>query len=1538
MGKKKLLPLFVAAGVLIPVFAQTVMKFPEKRQSSPSEDNAAMTKVKAFPIVSDLSLASAQDQKVAQAWIESNGALPEMPALSPSAQADETVWTYSGFNAAAGTSATGNTTGGMVNFNLDPFVCDTVSSDPGLSSYSVVIGDYLHCFLPNLDRASGLYTSYTRSIYDANTFEFLESDLIELPDCDKSYIPYLLSYDDQKAVTYCVSMGNEGSGSSGDSYYLNIYNPDSGKLQRLGYLGSWVSGRDDKDQYAVKGFVCGYGTLYVQLNKEAIYIGKINPVTCETTVIGRTDMPNNGLFGLQPMIYDSNKGVFLVNHYDFYNGTVYYNVSTWATAEGTINTTKLESAPTGFTFFYKRPENIRKSYTYLMEQVSDLEITPNEDCTSLTVTFTAPKRLADGSEISYPSWVQEYQKGVRAALNIDGAYFNIEGLPNPIRYGQKVSGTVDIANGYVKIDKGLHVYTLSLTSLYNELGIDKVSTIAMLGDDAPGRVRNVTAELDGDNVNLRWEVPVESQYADFGTEVDLSKVTYSIVRNDGKIVAEGITETSFTDKIEAEEYKGYVYTIYASIGDRRGPGSESAKLNAGKYMPLPYFTDFGSSDCLDSWWKPEYVLYLTWNFNNYGKVLTTNWGLADYWIFTPPFYFEKNKVYELASSIEGLGLLEIAVSKDTDVESCVVVGSLEKGNKEGDYLYFSPEEDGYYRFALHNYSSSDETNHWSLHDFAVKEVATSGAPAAPTALVFKADPYGQPSGKIELTLPSKSVNGGSVGKISSVKVYDGKGKEVGSLSNPGSNPAIAVSVEGGFNTFKVVAVNEAGEGYPAVLKTFVGPDVPKALNGVDAVWGDASNKVVLKWDAADETGVNGGYVDTDNVEYVVYKYDPSSYPAETELGRTPDNEIEVQILDNDKQDQYIFALTVVGPEGESEQKRVGIVLGKPYSMPIEEKLDQSGLTVSPWIIMNVEGDNLIAVDGGFYNENVTPKIGTNQIVFGSKDSHASSGRFVTPIIDFKGAQQPVLNLWVNHAEGLSADTWIGIDATLTGGRQYDQLGERVSLAGGNGWQMHTFDLSALKDKKAQVGIHVYAADPKDRVFVDWISIKEAAGSDLALTGISQTRYEKTGDKTDIAVTVANVGKNAISDYTVMFYVDGEVVAEEIVDKTLAPAQERVFRFPLELNAGTNGRLRYYAEVSCDDDENENNNISEVRTINTVGLQLPAPTDLTLDDNRLSWSAPSVVNGVEKVLDFEDIPAFVTNDIDGWTTIDGDGHATTSFVQYYGNYWPYANQPLAWMTWGTKDAGCAQAAMWGAYEGDRCLIAWGNWGADADGRDNSAEPEDDWFISPEIVGGSELSFRAYAQETGCEVEIMYSTTDRKPESFSLIKNVDFKRSQRWVENTVTLPADAKYVALHVVKNSFGILVDNIRYTEAINLVFKGYNVYRNAVSSIFTENTFADTFGDGMYGVSALYDLGESELSNIADLNDVDKIEVEGGAIVEGGKGFVAIYGADGCHVTVSDIAGVLVFSGKVADEVKIPAAHGIYAVKAGDRICKVIVK
>ena len=499
------------------------------------------------------------------------------------------------------------------------------------------------------------------------------------------------------------------------------------------------------------------------------------------------------------------------------------------------------------------------------------------------------------------------------------------------------------------------------------------------------------------------------------------------------------------------------------------------------------------------------------------------------------------------------------------------------------------------------------------------------------------------------------------------------------------------------------------------------------------------------------------------------------------------------------------------------------------------------------------------------------------------------------------------------------------------------MADTVRLTGNSGWTEHVFDLSKLKGIKAQVGLTAYVPDGGTRIFSDNWTIADATGNDLALAAISQPYMPVVGDTATVTVTVSNYGAQTASNYSVLFNLNGETIYETEAEGALGIGKEARFDFTMPITAGM-AEYRYSAEVMYDGDDNESNNTSEEVTLSPTQIELPEPTNLALaGESDLTWTAPEEMDGREVTLDFENVPAFMIDDINGWSTYDGDGHLSMTFVQYYGNYWPYSYQKMAWMTWSAREAGAPTAVMWQPYSGEKCLIHFGNYQLHEDGRPNN-DPDDDWFISPEVKGGTDFSFMTLSNDIGSSIEVLTSSTDNSPESFTnKVDKVTYNATGTWKEFTTTLPADAKYVAIRTVLDNFGIMIDDIKYTEAKAPVLKGYNVYcdNEGVSLVLTPEAKAQT--SGTYAVSAVYDLGESALSNsVSVTTGIEDAVTADNVSITGGKGSITITGAEGMAVKVYSTSGMLIADEVAGKTMTVNVPAGIYIVTTENTTRKVL--
>lgn len=1531
--------------------AQTVLKLPEINKTAEKSAGAFIkndARMKAqVDDTSDgfnnpLILQSAEDKKTYSDYVKEKGSKPNMaPAVKnvSKASSNGTVYKYTGFNAGVGTDEDGLDIPGLVSYNLNPFECDTVSLDGGVSPYAYAAKGKLYCFQPIADESTLEYIGAKRTVYDANTLEVISSNsYVNNTARSQAYFPYFMTYDAKNDIVYAISMENVYDGTYyGSEYYLNILDTATCKLQRLGYLGSYWGYRNEGN-YSPKGFAAGDGNLYVQLSDDSLYIAKINPDDCSTTIIGSTEMQKQYLYGQQPMIYEPDTKTLLVNHYDFGNGTIYYRLTL---NENSCKTEMVEQLPTGYLFFYQRPETETHNYTYKLDDIADLNITTDAD-NNATITFTVPSTVDGGKNI--PSGMA---KTVNLAFFVDGNSATAEGVPASVSMGDKVSCNIN------SLSSAMHIMTVQITPSESEIGGGNFSKTITCGYDAPDNVSDATLTIENQVATISWTAPTKGLYDDFGSKFDASDITYTVVRDvDGKTIATDITETSTVDNELPEQIMTHSYTIYAKSHGTVNTGTKTNSVSAGIYMPMPYQNNFTSLSDMESWTvinANDDGSALTWSYNDlYGYVtcMGQNYGCDD-WMISPAFNLKNDSLYMFSYQLKTLykdypASVKTTIGTGTTAEAqTTVLDDMKNFLTEGfvtKRIYFNPETTGHYNFGLYNYGVSMSAV--AVDTVIVKAVASASAPNQVKDVSFTPDAEGALGGTLTFTLPSTDIAGKQISELNGITIYDIKGNELASKTGvrPGESVSLAVKAIKGYNTFSIVASNAKGEGWPVDFTRYVGPDTPMAVTDLHAVWGEEQNEVILKW-TNPTTGKHGGYVNTDDFVYNIYKYDASDYPAYTKLGETTgESSVELAIMDaSSNQDQYVFALTVSNAEGESEYVLTSSVLGTPYTLPYTEPFTATSLNHGPYIVGAGINNQAWTVDTGIYNTKIQPynSDGLMLLCLNSGSGDGSS-YFATPIISFENTEKPLFSVWLHHSEGLPENTYVKVQAS-TDGNEFFDVSDEIELGGNNGWQEHIIDMSSLNGKKAQIALYGYMPTPAARIFADNWNIYEASGKDLAVTGITQPYMPVVGDTATITVTVANLGADDAAGYSVLFNVDDETVDEIDPEETLAAGETRTFNFTLPITAARKNPL-YNAQVLYDGDQNEENNISTDVELDPRSMDLAAPTSLVLTNEDLSWTAPEISDGREVLLDFESVPAFTIDNIAGWKTVDIDGNLTNAFLQYYGNYWPYAFQQLAWMTWSAKEAGCDTATPWLPYEGEKCLIHWGNYGVDAEGRPDT-DPSDDWFISPEIKGGSELSFVTLSNSNTSSIEILTSSTDDQPESFTnKVATVDYPTATEWKEVSVTLPQDAKYVAIHTIVEGFGTLIDNIRYTEAKAPVLKGYNVYcnNNVVNSVTTNGMTATT--NGTYAVSAVYDLGESDLSNTVSVTTGIADLTMNGVNVYSGDGMIIVKGAENRNVEVFSINGQKI-AGSVAKAVETyNVQQGAYIVTVDKKPYKLIVK
>lgn len=1377
------------------------------------------------------------------------------------------IYKYAGYNSNSGVDANGVAGAGIVNFNLEPtFQVDSVAAIPTLSPYSCWAGDAYFSFQPNRTNA-GVYNSMDIVRYDPLTWNELSNKRARLSN-GQNGIPYLPAYDSKTGLIYAITLSNPVSG--GNDYDLNIWDYQTNKLMRVSTLGTYQMNTGLYDAY--KGLFSDGKDLFVLFTNtnigEALY--KLNPYNGEKTYVGSLNVPHHS-YSNQAFWYDAASETYYWDHFNLYEGTIFYKLNpNDVNAQGKISQTEIIRPNTGYMNVFCLPSADART-----PQPTDFKAVANADHSKATLTFTVPATMTDGTALT----------SATISLTVNGEDVSVSAQP-----GEAVSVEVNA-------QQDINIATLRINDSF------AIGTTFTGGYDAPSKVQQATVVKQADGtMSISWAAPTGGRYSDFGSLYDASDVTYTVIRTqDGHVVADGITDLTCVDSDVPEFIELYTYIISGTSHGVKGEGVETNSVSAGSYLKLPYETAFDNASDLDIytiWWDlPNSNSVLSWSWNpTYACVYAIgnpSDGFDD-WLATPAFKASTDYVYAIDFDYGiNTGLtLDVTVGNEatTESQSGNVLLSLQSQGHQGRRAtaYFTPKADGIYHFAFHA-TAYDRDSRPELDNIRIYQAMSTLAPDCVSDIEYQNN-EGNLNGSLFFTLPETNIKGEALASITKYEVYvNGELQSTVESCQPGSAEEVAISGVKGFNDIAIVVYNAEGQGMKADKKVFIGPDVPARITVIDCTWGTSSalaHQINVSWEAP-EKGANGGYVNPSAYTYNLYTYDDNDRPELLETGLTELSYTYTLRASGTSQKYCIFGVEAVNDEGKSGVSRHGITQGGAYKLPFSENFVE-GIHSSVWINYRVEGNASwtfnYPVDGGgagLFNDNVcSVGDGFGMYLFNVADTPAEQA-LSTPIIDFKNAEKPIAKVWVYHDSNASADSYFSLRA-CTDGSIYQEITDRIVYNDNAGWQLHVFSLDALKGKRAMIGLNARLGDFASKCFMDNIEICEAAGTDIALGGIAYDATKVAGEMTGLKVTVSNLGSTDAQDYEVMVYVDDEMVFDELPEESLAAGAERTFTFmlPLTAMASADG-VSVKAEVAMDGDANADNNVSSTLAIQPAVLSLPAPADIAASGAVISWQAPEAQAGLVITEDFENYRSFTIDGFNGWTTIDVDEQLTSTFIEYYDNYWPYSQMPQAYMIWDPKSNGNGNVAAWSTPYGDKCLINWSTYGQDKDGHPaKEGIVQEDWLISPEIVGGTELSFEAKAQ--GCDmygetvIIALSSSTDREMTSFTQFDQISVGADHvsTWSHYSTQIPADAKYVALVAVQNGFGTMIDNLTYTRAVTPVLLGYNVYQGMkrVSDNVTTALEYTATKAGEYRVSAQYDLGESATTDSVILTDVEGID------------------------------------------------------------------
>ncbi|MDE7408909.1 MAG: choice-of-anchor J domain-containing protein [Muribaculaceae bacterium] len=1178
---------------------------------------------------------------------------------------------------------------------------------------------------------------------------------------------------------------------------------------------------------------------------------------------------------------------------------------------------------------------------------TDLTVTAVGTELKAEVSFTMPTKSTNSDALQGElSWVIS-----------DGRNELANGTAQP---GDKVTETVEVNSG------GNNTFVVTVAQ--GEKVSAAVDARAFIGCDTPYIYGIPTVRAAGLNLTVSWNA------AEALNDANLDPVTYNVTRMpDNVIVAEGISETKYTDHITSEIRTLYYYVITPLSGTVKGESVESRKLYAGTYLPLPYTDDFSD--------EQRFLLYPVIDANNDDNIweysnkyqgvamYPANDNDADDYLLIGPFRMDAGSTYTFQMTAGGHNFREtVAIYAGTDPEDAAsfnteLLPPTVIDPMKGDPSFavsFEPTETGTYYFGI-KACTKGASQFIYIYDVAVKGISAN-MPDMPSELEFTPEAT---SASLTFRLPEKNLDGTAIESLTEARIYRDNAL-IGTLKE-GLTPGAAVTfsdtddVTKGYHNYSVSAVSEAGEGKSASGRLWRGADIPSRPLNL-RIWEDLNDTGLLHitFDHP-ERGYYGGYLNPKEIRYYLDYLVMGASAGVVELGYGTEHTFRIP---GEIKAQDIFAGSVYGGNNEGTISQSFnwttqvCYFGPALKLPLTESWagmsQKSGIWGGQAINEKDEiGNAYWDIRDGSAGTTL-PQDGDGGFLGLSSTVDHAGKRILSPRITLEGTKTPALVFYYRYTKGAEK---FDIEVITDDKPIKTLINVPLKEEGAGKWTRMEVPLTDfLANKYIQLAFTGVGSNEEDFISIDNVTISDLKANDLSLIKFTAPVKVAVNDDAELSATIRNCGYKpaAGKDYTVDFYKNGELI-ESVEGRDIDPDKTLTFTTSDATSVTDPEEVKYHVEISYEADADLSNNTAKPVTTRIIMSDYPVVTDLEAiqSDNSilLSWSDPdmSQIPGVSVTETFETYEPFIIDNIGSWGIYDGDGSNTVKMATSMGTLdYPHIGEAMAWQVFDPGKANVLHSA-WYARSGSNMLVSFQ--AATSETREIKC---DDWLISPELNGSEqEISFyartglKAYSPEL---FDFMISDKTGAVTDFSaLAENVKVEYADDWTEFRFRVPAGTRYFAIvHKSVDKLALLVDDITYIPAgstpVQLDLMGFNVYRDSQrlnEELIADNSYEDydvePASSHTYQVTAVWDKGESRLSEpatilvstgIAGLDDYE-------LTISGLKGLIRIAGGRGENTYVYDTAGHLVASAKTEGVTLIPVQAGIYIVRAGSSVAKV---
>ncbi len=1211
---------------------------------------------------------------------------------------------------------------------------------------------------------------------------------------------------------------------------------------------------------------------------------------------------------------------------------------------------------------------------------------------NITVSFDVPEKTVDGKPLS----------------SVTGWKVMCDDNVIDVPFTSAVPGAK--ASFEVTVPQGLHVIKVALI---NETGVGAIANRRMfIGTDIPAAPKNITVKADGNKAVVTWEAVTSGAQ---GGWINADAVTYNVLRKpDDKTIATGLTATTVND--EVTETNGYQYLVYAMCEGKEGAVGASEIVAVGDGLELPYECSFSE--------QVDFALWSIIDVNNDGNTwkYTSNFGNpammvrstmayeCDEWLITPGLKLETGKEYKISFDAGAMNPsyppeFSICMGTSSDPETLtrqVYSGSVDELFPDRNIIYL-PEitAAGTYYLGIHakwdkGYPAlyfnnvKIEENHAARLDLNVTDTNNSAIEGA--TVTFGKDKYlsdAQGNVKIieiepgEYTIGVEKFGYEPVSQSITFKANENKTHSIaltnipqtsvkGVVKDADGKPLAEASVYvHGYDNYKAVTAadgsfdiaNVYAKGkysievhainyLPAAMtvdnigtETVETGDIvlQEKLTSPDGVTYTADrNKVELGWEAP---------VDREET----FRYDDGNVGMINSYDMSPGinyNTVTGTVFDT----PAVFTGMSFRADNRND---IGIILFD---------LDENGEPTGDILYeQTVKGDDWYWVDVTFTHPVIAPRgamlalRGNSRLYFdGNTDGTRNDG---FPVRSNK--------MWLSY-DYTSPDTpfhWImsGTDdeplfnynfCLRAYGRTLGAPRSKSASAQGHATGYHVWRLPAGSESKQADWVKLTDTPTAEAAYVDntWNTAEKGLyryavkavykGDEVSYAAFSDIVPRQLTSAVTITLLTNAPGESAAGAAAVLVEKDGEHNYQATADADGVLSFSNVWEGEYTLTATCDGFAPLSGDISVsgDKDLEQTFTLKELTAMpsNLVAEETDAP-----DSRLLRWNfSEFIFDDFESYDDFTVDPA---GEIE-WSYIDADG---IDDIGLQNDRYPGITS-AAFVVLNAATSNNPRYTP--AHSGERAIFSLRDYNLD--------QTTDDYIVSPELSFKADfvVNFWVYSYwKRDDYIRVGYSTTGKDLEDFTWIGDKkELAKEEEWINETFTVPAAAKYVAINYGETYRGGGIDDIYIGPADKIPgvtasnaparvagkAQRYEVYLDNERLGETQNNEwlleNLTTGNHQAGVKSIYASGASEMAVvnfsiatsgiIGNISESFRITSTPATITITGIGesdTVAVYDVAGRQAAVSRTGNTAVAGG---------LANGVYIVKVNDRAFTMIVK